>query len=288
MENKDMIVLYQKLHSIMEAIPNIPKDKRNIKQNYDYASEEIIKRTIQPLLIEKKVLFSLSAESMQCDKKVNKSGNEELITHMLCNYKFIDIETGAVFEGSMYGSGYDATDKGTYKAITGAIKYILTSTFLIPTGDDSEDDGNEEKTKKKTSSKKSDKTDNAPICDKCGKPMKIRSGKKGDFWGCTGYPDCRNTKQIGEVQPQKAQKKESDDGELDEEDNKQIIKIKKLLGYVGWTDENYRNYLEVTYGKRTSKDLTKDERKSLIKDLSSEANSLADKKGEKNNNELPF
>lgn len=35
------------------------------------------------------------------------------------------------------------------------------------------------------------------ICEKCGRPMKIRSGKHGQFWGCTGYgikdDQCRNT-----------------------------------------------------------------------------------------------
>lgn len=35
------------------------------------------------------------------------------------------------------------------------------------------------------------------ICDKCGRPMKKRSGKYGDFWGCTGYgiknDQCKNT-----------------------------------------------------------------------------------------------
>ena len=31
------------------------------------------------------------------------------------------------------------------------------------------------------------------ICPKCGLPMKKRNGRFGEFWGCTGYPDCRHT-----------------------------------------------------------------------------------------------
>lgn len=35
------------------------------------------------------------------------------------------------------------------------------------------------------------------ICDKCGRPMKIRDGKFGQFWGCSGYgikdDQCKNT-----------------------------------------------------------------------------------------------
>lgn len=30
-------------------------------------------------------------------------------------------------------------------------------------------------------------------CPKCGYALKLRSGKYGEFWGCTGYPDCRFT-----------------------------------------------------------------------------------------------
>lgn len=33
-------------------------------------------------------------------------------------------------------------------------------------------------------------------CDKCGAPMLRRSGKNGDFFGCSAYPTCRNTRPI--------------------------------------------------------------------------------------------
>ncbi len=29
-------------------------------------------------------------------------------------------------------------------------------------------------------------------CEKCGKPMVVRASKRGAFWGCTGYPKCKN------------------------------------------------------------------------------------------------
>lgn len=34
------------------------------------------------------------------------------------------------------------------------------------------------------------------ICDKCGKPMVIKTGRFGRFLACTGFPECRNTKQL--------------------------------------------------------------------------------------------
>ena len=30
-------------------------------------------------------------------------------------------------------------------------------------------------------------------CEKCGKAMVIRSGRRGRFLACTGYPECKET-----------------------------------------------------------------------------------------------
>lgn len=36
------------------------------------------------------------------------------------------------------------------------------------------------------------------ICEFCGKPMVIKSGRFGEFMACSGYPECKNTKAIVE------------------------------------------------------------------------------------------
>jgi DNA topoisomerase-1 len=33
-------------------------------------------------------------------------------------------------------------------------------------------------------------------CDKCGKPMVIKTGRYGEFLSCTGYPECKNAKPV--------------------------------------------------------------------------------------------
>lgn len=33
-------------------------------------------------------------------------------------------------------------------------------------------------------------------CPNCGKPMQIRKGKYGLFYGCTGYPDCKTIESL--------------------------------------------------------------------------------------------
>ncbi|MDD5238402.1 MAG: type I DNA topoisomerase, partial [Candidatus Omnitrophica bacterium] len=34
------------------------------------------------------------------------------------------------------------------------------------------------------------------ICDRCGKPMIVKWGRKGKFLSCSGYPQCKNSKSI--------------------------------------------------------------------------------------------
>jgi len=34
------------------------------------------------------------------------------------------------------------------------------------------------------------------FCNECGSLMEIKFGKYGMFWGCTDFPQCKNTKKI--------------------------------------------------------------------------------------------
>ncbi|MFN0171459.1 MAG: type I DNA topoisomerase [Bryobacteraceae bacterium] len=37
-------------------------------------------------------------------------------------------------------------------------------------------------------------------CENCGRPMVLKKGRFGQFYACTGYPDCKTTKPIGGTQ----------------------------------------------------------------------------------------
>ena len=50
-------------------------------------------------------------------------------------------------------------------------------------------------------SDQSNPTDLIPNCPQCGKAMALRTAKQGQnagqqFWGCTGYPDCKGTANV--------------------------------------------------------------------------------------------
>ena len=43
---------------------------------------------------------------------------------------------------------------------------------------------------------KLEETLSGDICELCGRPMAIKTGRFGEFLACTGYPECKNTKAI--------------------------------------------------------------------------------------------
>jgi four helix bundle suffix protein len=47
---------------------------------------------------------------------------------------------------------------------------------------------------KRIESREQQKAADVPDCPQCGKPMRRRKSAKGDFWGCSAYPDCKGTR----------------------------------------------------------------------------------------------
>ncbi|MFN2500467.1 MAG: type I DNA topoisomerase [Pyrinomonadaceae bacterium] len=41
-----------------------------------------------------------------------------------------------------------------------------------------------------------EKSDEIPECELCGKEMSLKKGRFGSFYGCTGYPECKNIRKI--------------------------------------------------------------------------------------------
>lgn len=171
-----MIKILGKLHAIMSECDFIAKDKTNDFHKYAYASEQTIKETLHPLLVKYRVFLQIECSTPEFSGNkttikpdgtmVEIKGN---VTQLPLKYTFWDVESGEYLGGTFTGSGEDQADKGTYKAITGALKYILTSNFLIPTGDDPEAPKSPRKETSQSASRKpivqpSGITPQCPIC----------------------------------------------------------------------------------------------------------------------------
>src|SRR4051812_2817251 len=136
MESGVSPTLVEKLYNIMSDVSYIQKDRKNTFHNYTYASEAAIKNAVHSALAKYRVLFfPVQAHVMSLERGHGAKQDENLTTIKL-SYEFINVDNPTErLSGSFEGTGSDKGDKGAYKAITGAIKYALTSTFLIGTGD---------------------------------------------------------------------------------------------------------------------------------------------------------
>ncbi len=149
-------VLYPKtiikaIHEVMQKVGYVQKKDTNQYHRYKYAGEAALLEALRPAMIEAGLILIPSGKTLV---PIDEWGN----THLTMEYTLAHI-SGDVWPEKIcaFGVGGDrskegkAGDKGTYKAITGAGKYLLFKLFLIETGDDPENDGGKKQAPKDTS-----------------------------------------------------------------------------------------------------------------------------------------
>jgi vesicle coat complex subunit len=123
--------IFAKIGKVMSAVSRVPKNGYNSFHKYNYATESDLTESIRPILFEAGLAYFSSVLEQERDGEFTKVKME---------FTLADIESGEVLKSTYWGEGQDKGDKGLYKAYTGATKYFLMKTFLIPTGDDPESD----------------------------------------------------------------------------------------------------------------------------------------------------
>jgi hypothetical protein len=123
-------VLYSKLAKIIGEIARVPKRGRNEFHKYDYVTEADLLDAVRAKLSEAGVAYFFSVDSATVRPGETKGGP---IVDVAVTVTFADGESGETFSVKGVGSGQDSGDKGVYKALTGAQKYVVMKTFLVPT-----------------------------------------------------------------------------------------------------------------------------------------------------------
>lgn len=140
------VKLLQKLLAVRREVSILQKEGFNEAQKYKYLQETQIVQMLKPLFDKEGIIFLYDADKVAT--RLNVKGTQH-VDEIVVTALFVDADTGEYIKKRSIGFGADSGDKGAYKAITGAIKYILMKTFLIPTGDDPENDSGERVTPKK-------------------------------------------------------------------------------------------------------------------------------------------
>lgn len=135
----------------------LEKKGENKYDNYKYFTEAQYKDVANKLLSNAGLELKVTEkEYFKYSMQNSKTPIGRIVTMV---FTLTDMETGFYEESIIRGEGLDRGDKAGYKAYTGAIKYYLANTFLIPTGDDPEKESpnSDDKTpSKKVPTKKED------------------------------------------------------------------------------------------------------------------------------------
>jgi hypothetical protein len=126
----DIGALSQKLSDVRKDVQYIEKTGENDYHGYSYVTERDLTEKIRKPLSKVGVMLFTSVE---------EKGSQGDMTKVVTEHSFVDGDTGATITVKSRGHGYDEQDKGIYKAVTGAVKYLLYKNFLIPAGDDPEE-----------------------------------------------------------------------------------------------------------------------------------------------------
>lgn len=114
----------------------LEKKGKNTYDNYKYFTEAQYKDVANKIITE----AGLELKTTEEDYFTYQAPNSKTPVGRIVTMKFIltDMETGFYEESIIRGEGLDRGDKAGYKAYTGAMKYYLANTFMVPTGDDAE------------------------------------------------------------------------------------------------------------------------------------------------------
>jgi hypothetical protein len=130
--------LAKALCAVMSRVRYVPETGRNQFHRYSYASDEDLLSVLQPAMADAGLaMVPTRVESHTVEHSADQKGKAQWRTEVLVTYALMHA-SGETVTIQAPGCGIDGEDKGVYKAMTGALKYALRHTFLVPTGQDAE------------------------------------------------------------------------------------------------------------------------------------------------------
>jgi hypothetical protein len=135
---------------VMEGSGVIPETGWNDYHKYKYSTDADILKALQPLMSKAGLHWRCVWLGHLRDIVKAKQPHRTRVDTV---YR-LHHTSGEWMDYRMAGEGADGNDKGVYKALTGAYKYLQRQAFSLPTGDDPERDKAAEKKKRESAAEK--------------------------------------------------------------------------------------------------------------------------------------
>ena len=124
--------IYQALCDINKKIGVIGKDRKNEQQNFKFRGIDDVMNELHALFAEHQVIILPTIVDRTREERTSQKGGVLFYTHLTVSFQFTAID-GSFVTCTAVGEAMDSGDKGTNKAMSIALKYVLLQMFLIPT-----------------------------------------------------------------------------------------------------------------------------------------------------------
>jgi len=125
-------LIYESLCAINKQIGVIGKNQKNQAQGFKFRGIDDVMNELHSLFAEHQIIIIPVVKDRIRDERVNKNGTVLFYTHLTVDFSLVAID-GSSVTATAIGEAMDSGDKGTNKAMSIALKYVLLQMFLIPT-----------------------------------------------------------------------------------------------------------------------------------------------------------
>jgi hypothetical protein len=141
--------LYEKIYNVMNETEGLEKNLQvgTGKSSYKAVGEAEVLNMMKPLFKKHRlIIFPVDGditehnsifESEYEGKTTIKTRN---VTQLKVKFKIVDVDTGESEYLMSFGNGADSQDKGSGKAFTYALKAVLSKTFMLFSGEDTDNE----------------------------------------------------------------------------------------------------------------------------------------------------
>jgi hypothetical protein len=139
--------LYEKIYNIMVESEGLEKDLTvgSGTNSYRAVGEKEVLNMLKPLFKKYKlIVFPVDGDISEQNSTFESEYNGKIstktrnVTQVKVNFKIVDTETGEFETLVGFGNGADSQDKGSGKAFTYAYKTMLSKTFMLFSGEDTD------------------------------------------------------------------------------------------------------------------------------------------------------
>jgi hypothetical protein len=244
-----MKAIAAKMVKAMASMDAVEKGGKNEKQGYKYVRAVDVANEVRKALISNGIAFSYNVAEERMWERPTASGGMMYFCSIKVVAQFIDQDSGELLEGSAIGWGADSLDKAPYKAMTGALKYVLRMNGIIPDESDPENDAEK------------------PSVSRVTQQLRASIEEHDEIDGFLNRDDrpqaseLQSVRQIAKPLPAKAPKPSG--AQITEAQGKRLFAIAMAAG---WSKEDFNGILG-SHGFERTNEVTKDKYEALVAEV---------------------